>query len=1633
MVNNGRDMARHHARASLLLLLCLVALFGGSGAFADAIVLPPVEAPTTIFATKLGSVDVDLSLLGSWTAGASFGAGLLFAPGVPVQALDSFPSMDQGFVFSQTPDITISLLLLKRFFLNVSVLGDFTNNFIQLGYKGGPSDVLRSVVLGTQGIAIPPSPLLQIPDQPKGSLGAMAQLVSGNSTNNLLLRWDAASRKTKTFIGKHELVEQEIGIDTYMRGRHFFLPDIGLDNNSLQVFLEDASGTYISSDSRRYRLATYDEVAQDSSLGTVYLRNTFKARVLVHYKRGLAVGFAAGTPGLPDDALGKRNTALAKPFNWGITYFGHPMTDRRVNLPGVGDCLLLWEPGDNSPFEIGSSYAFSSEPPADVSKISIKLNAKVASATLPTNLIFQTTPSDKRFMALVDLNLASPTNRFKNFLPFDDPKGLLYGPNRDSLQGGLDFDIIYQFLTPVTDMVLEANIVPGSVQVTVNGLSETRFQVDAASGRLTLLADVRPTDRIVVTYSKVEQGTSGGDILFAWTDRIEISDAANLSFSAGIRWNANPWSYTQVPYAKSGTIIAAAGIDGKTDTLSYSAQAAVAYTNPDTTGILRLFGMEGNSTQLDLSEDNVYPASAPADPTPFAPLTPTQSNRGVLWYRDFRIYGALGATALQTFEEANPPQMPYADGKRMGPFNVLGSNGNLGKNSLVTEYSLNNNEWVGAQLPISSGSDVDLSGARALTIRIRNPNWSGGPVNVSLQIGSISEDLDSTGVLKAEVSSTDTGFPFVDQAHPGVTLKVGAGPQLTGNGRLDSEDRNANAILDFEDANRIVSAPTIASIPLNAANPTWKNYTFTLTDTDRQKLLKARAVRIIITNTSGGVVSGDLLIDTVSIEGTPFWPVPGTGDSRDDIHVREVSENIAQSQPSGGDFASRFPDTYRKFHSAGETNEVLETSWNGPLITNNVFTVQGFVPQGTGGIQYDTIVSYIRSPTAGVTYTFSLWDNTKNQPRISWTIPSPNNNDWHEIKVSRKENTVLMDGNEVGSLITFEAGYGSLAQLKVQVSGAVASTGYLYIDEVYCTDPQGDFGAAFVGSLNARIPGILIKAGNVPVLSDMNIREDVSLMTAGFSPLYGTPSPAEDLSSQTQVDATLLTARTTVNLNLRETAGAVSASGGHRIAIPSLGIPVSFTDAFALNLAGGFSRENIIALTPGPFLSVALDTSAKADADETPSTGQLTQSWQGTVSSVPFSPLSLSTSLSVTQAVTGYILPQEWYGARWAREAALVVPWAGGSDVLRSEQLDFKAGIPASPFGFSFEAQGGASGTSYSPTLGSFTQENDAALSLQFLLKLGQGDSSDSAISLGYRRQLSVTTAPSLGPRFSAETAEFGRILSLQGYMLQSLPFAELFSDNSGKVLPAWINQDGSSASLGTYSPSVNVTLQRGYGSHILDLLVPSSIDVSFGQDLRKTTDLTQTRMFIRPKTTTRAVNLFGELGAYPLLPGVRTDEYSLSLSGSVDGGPGLPTILSSLSAEAYASLTGTKESEFTFVETFRRDQSTTVTLSNSAQALLDWTVRPKGGVQLPLIRPEIGETAHLLHRESAEIISSYSDTGAFHPFTFILGHATSLIYEGHGSIKASVNLGLDAENLGAAGIAWRLAVRAALEAKLTF
>ncbi len=290
-----------------LLTALLLAAAAGVPAAADTV--PPVavepEAPATLLPLKIGDAGVDISLAGSWSALASFGAGILFAPGEPARALDSLPGITTGFAFSQVPDLSLSLTLLERWFIEVSVLGGFSDNSLLMGYRGDGEEPVRHVLLGTRGISASPTPFLETPDQSAGSLGVSALVVSGIGTNEAMLRWDVTGEQRRLYLGPDELLEERIGLDAWVRGRFFVLPDTGVQD--LVVLLEDPKGTHLGSDGRRYRQAGFDDVILDAAAGRVTLRSERKGRVLAWYRKG-AASVGDGTLGigaLPEDAGGE--------------------------------------------------------------------------------------------------------------------------------------------------------------------------------------------------------------------------------------------------------------------------------------------------------------------------------------------------------------------------------------------------------------------------------------------------------------------------------------------------------------------------------------------------------------------------------------------------------------------------------------------------------------------------------------------------------------------------------------------------------------------------------------------------------------------------------------------------------------------------------------------------------------------------------------------------------------------------------------------------------------------------------------------------------------------------------------------------------------------------------------------------------------------------------------------------------------------------------------------------------------------------------------------------------------------------------------------------------------------------------
>ena len=567
------------------------------------------EAPEALFDLDIGDAEVDFVLEGVWRASV-FGS---------IGAYD-FPDLGGGWLFEQKPDLTFSVWLLNRFFIEASVIGDFSiteeapigdlfgggynyfdQNYILMGYLGQEEEFLKRILIGSKDVGIDPFPFIDVPEAGLSTLGVEAVMGTGMSEHQLLLRYDNNEPDSLTYIGSNLVSEQVIALDQYIRGRFFKLPDGNVDG--LEVYIEDEFGPYTGSDLNNYRKADSDDAVLDSEEGTVFLTEAAEGSVLVFYTIGAAeIGdITLGVDALGGDTAGSKiDLSSTEQFRWevGFNYLGQDMNDRQVIIGG-DICLRLYQPDEFSPFEILSSYEIEEPVPEDLTRFRVSIvNKADRSREAASPIEFRLTPEQEHVTAYVDPDLRGDLRNLYPFLddyeasPIFDDANLLYGPLADAKPGYLDYEILASELTPVSVYQVGADVVPGSVRILRNGITETRFEVDYELGTITFFTEIAEDDRLVVSFRRKESQVNNGDILFAWGNTLSFGEAFNLQLATGVRWNFISGAFSEETYSRTGSVLASAGVDGTIGPLTYEASLGGAYTNPDTTGVLRLLSME---------------------------------------------------------------------------------------------------------------------------------------------------------------------------------------------------------------------------------------------------------------------------------------------------------------------------------------------------------------------------------------------------------------------------------------------------------------------------------------------------------------------------------------------------------------------------------------------------------------------------------------------------------------------------------------------------------------------------------------------------------------------------------------------------------------------------------------------------------------------------------------------------------------------------------------------------------------------------------------------------------------------------------------------------------------------------------
>ncbi|MBI9098930.1 MAG: hypothetical protein JEY91_10665, partial [Spirochaetaceae bacterium] len=322
---------------------------------------------------KIGDKEVDLYLSGYWKIGIMGGLSVESGPkGIIFPA--AFPGLTD-FKFYQEPDLTISLWLMNRYYLETSFLEGFDKNTYAMGYRGMEGEPVQSVRIGNSDIYIDEYKGISVPAPQYNTPGISASFQSEISTHDILIRYDPTSEHKKVFLGEYEITEEVIEIGNYNRGQYFILPESDLD--FIDVLIADKKGIFSGSDGKKYRKVRENEMFHSLSDGTISFFQASETDVLVYYeKSGNAVGETTVSGFITPLVNGEPDPDGASPeFSWTENDTWHTGTYEQSCSITINSrkYLKVYNPGKFGPFELCNLYSINTPLPPDLWRTEIFL------------------------------------------------------------------------------------------------------------------------------------------------------------------------------------------------------------------------------------------------------------------------------------------------------------------------------------------------------------------------------------------------------------------------------------------------------------------------------------------------------------------------------------------------------------------------------------------------------------------------------------------------------------------------------------------------------------------------------------------------------------------------------------------------------------------------------------------------------------------------------------------------------------------------------------------------------------------------------------------------------------------------------------------------------------------------------------------------------------------------------------------------------------------------------------------------------------------------------------------------------------------------------------------------------------
>lgn len=1062
---------------------------------------------------------------------------------------EAIPGVSQGFTLDQDMKIGIVGKIGERVSVSIDHSSDNPENLYELAFKALDTDTgsLRELRAGNIALSLPLSSYyLKYSGTSKESYGVKSVFQFGDVTWQSILNLTSSQQGHKSFTGSKQTTTLSLPETSYIKRKYFILPDTGIDTN----FVLYASTT--------------NSTTADKKIDSAYFRKLYPGSdYVLNRATGELTLSNASARGID---LAVRYTAAGSAMN---TSGGSTGTDANN-----GDTYLyLWKAtNDFSPYQHCGYYTLSQKNLDLSAGFTLKV---VYTSDTSRQASFQFTSEDYTLGALAG------SLKFNSTLPFPDSSGVIYSNSQDPTSANSTYTMLITYTANVKSYQLDYGVVSGSERVYINGklLASSEYKVDSDLGLLTFNQArlINNNDQIEVYYEYKPFYT--GSQKFGAATRLDYkpNKAFNIGTTAVYSVAQRDEEAPSIGTSAEGLFMG--NIDSSFNAaewlkiadqweLSLKGEAAVSVFDPNSAGVARVEDFEDISDGFSFNKtENRWILASP----PSALSNLNQTNRGKLLYRDYRSYNLDGSFSLVHYSRALSADQIFDYSEKPGPYNALGGHlspadyPNLSQSSLIFDYDFRNGgEWVGAVLPFSGGSGIDFSEYEEVSFWVRMEGDEDGDntydasgtseVEFYIGVGTLNEDSDGDGILDAEATRSQAGYPFNSAADPSsIETYIGRGRKGGGDNYRQTEDLNLNDSLDTNES--LVLFPSAAATENTNAGIScgeFRKVSFSIKSLDSDTLSAlshAQALSVYIRRGTG--YKGRLIIDSLEFKkvGWQTKRVDGIEDP-ESTALRAESISVYQNpayaahrfydvSSSDSDSIER-ADLFEKLHGSRSISEAQELNEkalsliyslsNVPLSTNsapytggtNAWIIKSF-SKTVSFAAYHTLKWYVYVPSSddtGASYksaddtdtneAFFLRLGSSDNTYFEWRIPVNriSKDCWVPMEIQISNNLKLtVDGQENSAYSTpLQSGNPHLAGVTMMSLGvAVLNTaealnrGEIWIDEIHVSGDKTTTDGAYYVSARAASKKPLLTLYGVEVIGPASMESRYEAQGTGFT------------------------------------------------------------------------------------------------------------------------------------------------------------------------------------------------------------------------------------------------------------------------------------------------------------------------------------------------------------------------------------------------------------------------------------------------------------------------------------------------------------------------------------------------------